>query len=118
MTASAHLARSDVRGIELDAETRCAHYRTARDVVAIRMKCCGVYYACKACHDALAGHALEPWPRAAWDEKAALCGACGTQMTVREYLGCGNVCPGCSAPFNPECRHHHHFYFDTAAEFR
>lgn len=108
--------RPPVRGIGLDPETRCIHYGTARDVVAIRMKCCGAYFACKDCHDALAGHDLEPWPRVAWDEKAVLCGACGGEMSIREYLECANVCPSCSAAFNPECRHHHHFYFDAAAD--
>ncbi len=98
-------------GVGLDAQTRCAHYRSERDVIAIKMKCCRTYYACKECHDALAGHAVEVWPRAEWDEAAVLCGVCGVEMTAREYLGCGNVCPGCGAGFNPGCRNHYHFYF-------
>ena len=102
-----------VCGLDLDAQTRCAHWHGPRDVVAIRMRCCGAYYACKDCHDALAGHPLVPWPRAEWDEKAVLCGACGHEMDVREYLGCANRCPACSAEFNPGCSNHYHFYFEV-----
>jgi uncharacterized CHY-type Zn-finger protein len=101
-----------VEGVDVDAETRCAHYRTPRDVIAIRMKCCGVWYACKDCHDALAGHSIRTWPQAEWDEKAVLCGACGHEMSVREYMGCGNACPACRAEFNPGCRAHYHLYFE------
>lgn len=107
------VARADVRGLELDDETRCAHYRSPRDVIAIKMKCCGTYYACKDCHEALAGHPVAVWPRAEWDARAVLCGVCGSELTIRQYLDCGNVCPACRAEFNPGCRTHYHFYFET-----
>jgi len=67
-----------VYGINVDQQTRCAHYRKPTDIIAIKMKCCGVYYACKDCHEALSGHPIEVWPRAEWDERAILCGACGS----------------------------------------
>jgi uncharacterized CHY-type Zn-finger protein len=102
-----------VHGVELDPETRCAHWRSSRDVIAIKMKCCGVYYACKDCHDALAGHAYAVWPRAEWNQPAVLCGVCGMEMTVRQYMSCANCCPNCGAEFNPGCRNHYHFYFET-----
>jgi uncharacterized CHY-type Zn-finger protein len=76
------------------------------------MRCCGVYYACKDCHVALAGHAIAVWPRGEWDAPAVLCGACGVEMTIREYLDCESRCPACGAGFNPGCRKHHHFYFE------
>lgn len=101
-----------VRGVDLDGQTRCAHWHSPRDIVAIRMRCCGVYYACRDCHDVLAGHAAQLWPRAKWDEKAVLCGACAHEMSVREYLECADRCPSCGAGFNPGCRRHHHFYFE------
>jgi uncharacterized CHY-type Zn-finger protein len=107
--------RPQVHGVGLDGQTRCAHYRTPVDIIAIKMRCCGHYYACKDCHDALARHAVEVWPREAWDAKAVLCGACGVELTVRQYLECGNRCPGCGAGFNPGCRKHYHFYFETMA---
>jgi len=103
----------DVRGIDVDAQTRCAHYRLPVDVIAIKMKCCGIFYACKDCHDALAGHAIRVWPRAEWDERAILCGMCSHVLTIHEYLRCNNLCPRCSTPFNPGCRSHYHFYFET-----
>jgi uncharacterized CHY-type Zn-finger protein len=103
----------EVRGIEVDAQTRCAHYRSAADIVAIKMRCCGVYYACKDCHVALAGHAIAVWPRGEWDARAVLCGACGVEMTIREYLECESRCPGCGAGFNSGCRKHWHFYFEV-----
>jgi uncharacterized CHY-type Zn-finger protein len=104
--------RPAVRGIDLDSETRCAHWHSALDVIAIRMKCCGVYFACKDCHAALADHAIRVWPRSEWNQKAILCGACGSELTIAEYMACGNTCPRCSAGFNPGCRNHYHFYFE------
>lgn len=105
--------RPAVHGIEVDPQTRCAHYTQPVDIVAIKMKCCGEYYACNDCHDALAGHAIEVWPRAEWDREAVLCGACSLEMTINQYLECNNQCPACGAQFNPGCRHHYHFYFET-----
>jgi uncharacterized CHY-type Zn-finger protein len=102
---------AEVRGIDVDAQTRCAHWHSAVDIVAIKTACCGVYWACKDCHEALAGHAIAVWPRREWDARAVLCGACGAEMTIREYWECESRCPGCGAGFNPGCRKHWHFYF-------
>lgn len=104
-----------VLGINLDAQTRCAHYHGPTDIIAIKMKCCGVYYACKDCHLALAQHPIEVWEYAKWDEKAILCGACGGELTIREYMRSEFRCPGCHAEFNPGCRNHHHYYFEAPA---
>jgi uncharacterized CHY-type Zn-finger protein len=108
-------SRPEVHGIDLDAHTRCAHYRTALDVIAIKMRCCGVYYACKECHEALAGHPIEVWPQSEWNNLAVLCGACGREMTVNKYMASGYICPNCAAAFNPGCRKHYQFYFAEAA---
>src|SRR6266852_1872398 len=107
---------SVVRGIDVDAQTRCVHYRSAADIVAIKMRCCGVYYACKDCHVALAGHAIAVWPRGEWEQRAVLCGACGAELTIWEYLQGESRCPGCGAGFNPGCRAHWHFYFEGEGE--
>jgi len=104
-----------VVGINLDDQTRCSHYRTPKDIIAIKMKCCGVYYACKECHQALADHPLEVWPRSEWDQPAVLCGNCGLELTIKQYLRCESACPGCAAAFNPGCRKHYHFYFEVTA---
>ena len=105
--------RPEVRGVELDDETRCAHYHSHLDIIAIKMRCCGVYYACKDCHEALAGHAIEVWPRAEWGEAAVLCGACGHEMSIERYMASGYECPACGAAFNPGCRKHYQFYFEA-----
>jgi uncharacterized CHY-type Zn-finger protein len=106
--------RPEVRGIDLDAQTRCAHYGTVLDIIAIKMKCCGVYYACKECHEALADHPIEVWPQAEWNQPAVLCGACGRELSIARYMSSGNQCPDCGAAFNPGCRNHYQFYFESA----
>lgn len=102
-----------VRGLDLDAQTRCAHYNGPLDILAIKMKCCGVYYACKDCHDALTNHPSEVWGHGEWNELAILCGNCQTELSILQYLKCSNECPICAARFNPGCRNHYHFYFET-----
>lgn len=108
-------ARPEVRGINIDPQTRCEHYQGATDVVAIKMKCCGTYYACKDCHEAVAGHAIEAWPENEWTQLAILCGACGSELTIHQYMGSDFRCPFCRAPFNPGCKKHYHYYFGVAA---
>jgi len=106
----------EVRGIKVDAQTQCAHYNKPVDIIAIKMKCCGVYYACKDCHIALADHEIAVWPRKEWDQKAILCGSCGAELTINAYMQCGHHCPICTAEFNHACRNHHHYYFEGAAK--
>jgi uncharacterized CHY-type Zn-finger protein len=101
-----------VHGVEVRPHTQCAHYHSERDIIAIRHKCCGEYYACIACHEALAGHLPQVWPRAERTTKAVLCGNCRTEMTISEYLASGNQCPQCQAAFNPGCANHYHLYFE------
>jgi uncharacterized CHY-type Zn-finger protein len=101
-----------LRGVSVDAQTRCAHYASPRDVIAIRFPCCDVYYPCHACHAEVAGHPPARWPRERFDEPAVLCGACLGTLTVREYLASGHACPRCGAAFNPGCAAHHDLYFD------
>ena len=105
--------RRTVLGVELDAQTRCAHYRKPTDIIAIKMKCCGEYYACKDCHDALANHPSALWSRSEWDQLAITCGACASELTIQQYLDSNNECPSCKANFNPGCRNHHHHYFEA-----
>ena len=104
--------RPRIHGLDLDAAGRCRHWRSAVDVVAMRMACCGAYWACVDCHDELAGH---PVVRRRLDDPspAAMCGVCGREMSAIEYLGCGDRCPACGHGFNPGCRLHRHLYFDV-----
>ena len=105
--------RPSVSGMDLDLQTRCSHYNSRLDIIAIKMKCCGIYYACKGCHDALADHAIEVWPRSEWDQPAVLCGACGSVLSISQYMECSSQCPICDAQFNPGCRNHYLFYFEA-----
>lgn len=99
-----------VRGLTVDGQTRCVHYGSELDVIAIRFACCDVYYPCHLCHAEEAGHASRPWPASSRDELAVLCGVCGTELTIAEYLGVQR-CPSCDAAFNPGCALHHPLYF-------
>lgn len=105
-----------VSGVGLDADTRCAHYDSPRDVIAIRFPCCGEYYACHACHGRLADHDAERWSETAHDERAILCGVCGGEHTIAAYLDCDHACPDCDAAFNPGCANHYHCYFAGVSE--
>ncbi|WP_101296728.1 CHY zinc finger protein [Halegenticoccus soli] len=105
-----------LRGVDVDPRTRCAHYRTERDVVAVRFPCCGVYYPCFECHEALADHEPERWRLDERDRRAVLCGACGATLSVREYLTADHRCPRCSVAFNPGCDAHAHLYFETETD--
>jgi len=105
-----------LRGVDVDAETRCAHYDADRDRVAIRFPCCDVFHPCHACHDDRADHPPERWPRARFDEPAVLCGACGHLLGVAAYLACEHRCPACDAAFNPGCAAHADRYFAVARD--
>jgi len=104
--------RPSVHGLDLDPETRCAHWRSPLDIIAIKMRCCARYYACRACHDALEHHSVKLWPKPEWSQKAILCGDCGHELSVHAYLASASQCPACGARFNPACRSHHHLYFE------
>jgi uncharacterized CHY-type Zn-finger protein len=45
-------------GSEVDKESRCAHYHSPLDIIAIKMAYCASYYACKDCHELLADRAV------------------------------------------------------------
>lgn len=102
-----------VHGVDVTPITQCAHWHSERDVIAIKHKCCGVYYACISCHEACAGHEPEVWPRSERGAEVVLCGRCRRGLTVDEYLACGNTCPGCKAEFNPGCALHYELYFEV-----
>jgi uncharacterized CHY-type Zn-finger protein len=104
-----------VLGRTVDDQTRCAHYSGPTDIVAIKFKCCGSYYPCFQCHRDGAGHDAQQWPADEWDEKAILCGVCGTEQTIRTYLAVRS-CPTCDSDFNEGCRLHRHLYFEAAID--
>ena len=101
-----------VKGKTVDAHTRCVHYHSPLDIIAIKMKCCNTYYPCIFCHNDNAGHDAAVWNKNEFDKKAILCGACQTEMTINDYLESNNTCPHCKAAFNPACSNHYQYYFE------
>lgn len=100
-----------LRGLQVDPQTRCAHYDGAQDVIAVRFACCDVYYPCFRCHRAVTDHESRPWPADRRYEPAVLCGACGQTLSADTYLRADYTCPLCGAVFNPACAAHHDHYF-------
>ncbi|MEB2784042.1 CHY zinc finger protein [Algoriphagus persicinus] len=116
--AALPIVKSSIKGINIygktvDNQTRCQHWHSDLDVIAIKFKCCEKYYPCFSCHEEEAGHKPEVWPKTEFDSKAILCGVCGTELTISDYQASGNTCPSCTAAFNPGCSKHYHLYFET-----
>lgn len=102
-----------VYGKVIDCETRCIHYHSKTDRIAIKFYCCQKFFPCYACHEISGcGHPLV-WPINKFNEKAILCGACKSELSISTYLTCNSKCPHCSASFNPGCNLHRHYYFQT-----
>ncbi len=101
----------EVFGLELNAQTGCLHYGSGVDIVAIRFKCCNRYYACYECHQAGENHPVERWGEEEFDRKAILCGSCGIELTIHQYLSCNHRCLNCKSQFNPRCKNHWGLYF-------
>jgi uncharacterized CHY-type Zn-finger protein len=106
----------EVRGTNVDRQTRCEHYHSAFDIIAIKFKCCGEWFPCFECHRENAAHPAQVWTTDDFDTKAILCGICGYQLAVNEYLKCDSVCPKCRSLFNPGCAKHYHLYFENASD--
>lgn len=101
----------NIYGNVIDNETRCVHYHTEKDIVAIKFKCCDNYYPCYKCHEEHAQHIIERWPQKQFDEFAILCGSCHTELTIQQYMSASN-CPHCEAIFNERCALHYRIYFE------
>jgi len=102
-----------IKGKVIDEETRCVHYHSALDIVAIKFKCCDEYYPCHKCHEEEADHATRRWTKTEFQEKAILCGNCKNELSIEEYVTAKNHCPHCKAAFNPGCSAHFHLYFEV-----
>lgn len=108
----------EIVGVDVGAETRCAHYDAAEDIVALKFACCERYVPCFRCHEAMMDHDARPWPADRFHEPSVLCGHCGRELAVEEYLQVTS-CPACETVFNPNCAAHYDRYFeDGAAEVR
>lgn len=103
----------EVKGKVVDGQTRCVHYNSLQDVIAIKFKCCGAFYPCYECHLEEAGHKSSVWNKNEFDTKAILCGICDGVMSIKDYVACNNRCPFCGTLFNPGCSNHYHLYFEV-----
>jgi uncharacterized CHY-type Zn-finger protein len=101
-----------VYGETIDDQTRCVHYGTAEDVIAIKFRCCGRYYPCHLCHEHAETHEAVRWAVAERRQNAVLCGVCSTELSIDDYLAVDR-CPHCQARFNEGCRLHSHLYFEA-----
>lgn len=102
-----------IYGKTVDDQTRCVHYATIVDVIAIKFACCGQYYPCHLCHAETADHPARQWPLDQRGEQAILCGVCQSELTIDNYLSVDG-CPHCGAAFNERCRLHKHLYFEVS----
>jgi uncharacterized CHY-type Zn-finger protein len=102
----------EIKGKIIDSETRCVHYHSSQDIIAIKFKCCHEYYACYECHKETTEHEPTTWTKGERNITAIKCGVCKLEMTIETYLQSGNHCPACHAAFNPKCANHYHLYFD------
>lgn len=106
------IRHSQVKGVELDKHTRCKHYHSTKDIIAIKFKCCDTFYACYSCHQELADHKAQKWRKQEYHEKAILCGKCGEKHSIEAYMNSHFSCPSCHAAFNPGCENHYSLYFE------
>lgn len=103
-------AAGKVHGDLVDRETRCVHYYSKLDIIAIKFYCCGKYYSCFYCHQK-EDHPVKRWPVEKYEEKAILCGVCDSELSIRDYKK-ADYCPNCESLFNPGCANHYHLYFE------
>ncbi len=110
------IGKTEVHGLDLNDQTGCVHHHKPVDILAIKFKCCGHYYACYFCHLELEAHPVQRWAPDDFHVKAILCGICGHEETIHAYLACSAHCPNCKASFNPGCKKHWHLYFSDLEE--
>lgn len=101
-----------IKGKIIDSNTRCVHYNSEFDIIAIKFKCCNIYYPCYKCHEEEADHGIQKWKKHEDASKAVFCGNCHNEITIEQYINSNNKCPFCKSSFNPTCKEHYHFYFD------
>lgn len=100
-----------VYGLTVDAHTRCEHYHSSLDIIAIRFKCCDKFYPCYKCHNACESHSIERWQPQEFDTHAILCGNCQQTLSILQYMSVTH-CPHCQSPFNSGCQKHYSIYFE------
>jgi uncharacterized CHY-type Zn-finger protein len=108
-----------IYGHKVDEETRCVHWASELDIVALQFYCCRKFYPCYECHHAAEAenHRTSVWPKEERQQPTVLCGHCKRLLSIQEYIeiyqnGTSTPqCPSCEASFNPGCKGHLHLYF-------
>lgn len=103
----------EVYGKNVDAQTRCEHYNSVLDIIAIKFKCCEQWFPCFKCHSEITSHQPQVWQISQYNTQAILCGGCGHQLSITEYLESESICPKCNSLFNPKCALHYDLYFEA-----
>lgn len=104
-----------VFGSIYDNETRCTHWHTDKDIIALKFACCGKYWPCYQCHNSCMEGPLRKYAVVESAVKVVLCGSCAEEMTFQEYIDCDYACKKCHGEFNPGCKLHYGIYFDLRA---
>lgn len=99
-----------IYGDLVDQESRCSHYHSQLDIIALKCFACRRFYACYLCHNSREDHSFAPYPISLSQDKPVICGACRTELTYSQYQA-GSACPICQRSFNPGCKKHAHLYF-------
>lgn len=103
----------EVLGQVIDNHTRCIHYHSQLDIIAIKFSCCQDYYPCYQCHLESTNHEIVRWKQhQLTKELVIVCGGCWKELTFLEYTSNDNKCMYCRASFNPKCQLHYDIYFD------
>lgn len=102
----------NIYGLTVDNQTRCKHYHSPLDIIAIKFKCCDKFYPCYQCHQHCEQHKIERWQIHEFDQQAILCGCCKNTLSIHQYMAVKS-CPHCQSAFNPSCKKHYHLYFDV-----
>lgn len=100
-------------GQTVDQQTRCKHYHTEKDIIAIKFRCCNKYYPCYKCHSECEDHEIELWKESEFDQLAIVCGVCKIEHTIQQYMNT-NKCINCKSSFNTGCKKHYHLYFEQS----
>ena len=101
-----------IYGLLVDNQSRCQHYHTELDIVALKCFDCLKYYACYQCHDRLGGtHSFRAYPCHLKQDKVLICGVYQHEMVIDEYQE-AIVCPNCHSAFNLACSKHYDIYFE------
>lgn len=107
-----------LKGQLVDTHTRCRHYHSTLDIIAIKFKCCDAYFPCYKCHQESESHDIIRWKKLDLDtEKVILCGSCYNLLYYQEYSADDNICLYCNSGFNPNCSLHYGLYFELWLQF-